>query len=185
MKQERSIVVTVTVEPECQLSHKGVPWCKLVGITKDQRVLEFMAFYQTAQTLSTDVKVGMSVSLAVAPSSKGDKAVISAYHIQELNKAGSALNHVSKTDLREFRAYQAKQGLVPARRSEGVIWKHRDDCLLIDKTWYEKIEVIMQMLGGPETSKRIKEAGVGVSLSGKNASLYREWRESQLRELGY
>ena len=185
--KERSIVLTIQNDIICGTGKSGVAYAVVTGITKGQDILSCIAFSNVAKDLEANARVGMSLSLLLKQNENNDKPVIISFHIQELNKTSSALNNVTKKDLRLFHAYQARLGLVRASRDNGkvFVWKEKDDCVLVSDAWYEKIEIILQMLGGKETTKRLLGHGIKVSLDGNNTSTYREWRDETIRELGY
>jgi hypothetical protein len=192
----------VVGEPSIWVSQSGTPCCKFSVRCKDG-IYECIAFHEKAeiQGLATGCQISIRGSYKDQEAFEGksvtvDVAIVEGGAVTSkdalIAEYGSIENY--RDELMKSWAYKKKLGMLQAKYTiqtkEGsfknmVGWFHQDRCArhpVSGERWLA-IDLCMNILGAQAVNKRLRDKGIAVIISDRNASKYRECLDEMLMEV--
>lgn len=202
-KKKISFKGEVVGEPSIWVSQSGTPCCKFSVRCKDG-IYECIAFHEKAeiQGLATGCQIAIRGSYKDQDAFDGKSVTIDTAIVEGkavigrdaiIAKYGSIENY--RDELKKSWDYKRSLGMLQAKYTiqtkEGAFknmvgWFHQDRCArhpISGERWLA-IDLCMNILGASVVNKRLREKGIAVIISDRNAAKYRECLDQMLMEVG-
>lgn len=173
-RRQDQIKGIITYAPEVRIGKSsGKPWAKFIVRLEDGSMRTCLCFGETAESAGRDLEKGIDVSLigyfkdheaqinkelTVTAYSTPQKAL--SHREQAVREYGGEKGY--KEHLRKRWKTLWESGYVPALYRDDeerirVQWVKREECISFGKKWARKVDYVLEVLGGEETTARYKE----------------------------